>query len=84
MATIKTDTLFQLWKAWELREGRDLTLTEICESTGLSGETVRGILKSTTKRLDIDTLGALCKFFGVAPGPVPFVVYEPNTTKTKK
>lgn len=79
MAAINTSSLFDLWNKKEQRERRRITLTEISEVTGLSPETIRGIEQNRTTRLDASVLIALCKFFDVPPGPIPFIVYESDS-----
>lgn len=64
--------------------GREITIKEISENTGLSRTTVSKILNSQTNRIDEGTIIALCKFFKVPPGPVPFIVYEPGAANEKK
>ena len=78
MATIKTDTLFQLWSEKERKENRHITLSEVSEGTNLAPETIRNLIENKTKRFDAPVLIALCKFFNVQPGPIPFLVYEPG------
>ncbi len=78
MATVKTDSLFQLWTEKEQREKRRITLTEVSEATGLAPETIRKLRDNQTTRFDTPVIVALCEFFDVQPGPVPFVVYEPD------
>jgi putative transcriptional regulator len=83
MATIKTGSLFQLWTRKEQRENRRITLTEVSEATGLSPETIRKLLKNQTRRFDESVIIALCEYFEVPPGPVPFVVYEPDEAEQR-
>lgn len=78
MATIKTDAIFRLWNEKELRENRRITLTEVSEATGLAPETIRKLRENGTTRFDKPVIIALCKFFDVPPGPVPFIVYVPD------
>ncbi len=78
MPSINTSSLFDLWNEKEQREKRRITLTEVVEATGLSPETIRGIERNRTARFDAPVIIALCKFFDVPAGPVPFLVYEPD------
>lgn len=58
--------------------GREITIKEMAEATGISRDTISRLLKGTPTRIDKNTIYALCEFFGVPPGPVPFIVYEPE------
>jgi transcriptional regulator with XRE-family HTH domain len=82
-AQIKTSEIFKLWNAKEAREGRRITLTEVSEVTGLAPETIRNLRNDKTRRFDEDVLLALCSFFDVPPGPVPFIVYQPAAPTTQ-
>ena len=78
MASIDTSSLFDLWSQKEQRERRRITLTEVAEATCLAPETIRGIERNRTTRFDASVLIALCSFFDVPPGPIPFLVYQPD------
>lgn len=78
MSRVHTNVLFDLWKDKEKREGRGITLSEISETTGLASETIRKIRDNETKRFDASVIIALCDFFDVPPGPVPFIIYDPS------
>lgn len=73
---IKTDSLLAFWTQKEQQEGRRITLTEISSSTGLAPETIRKLLRNQTTRLDESVIIALCRFFDIPSGPVPFIFYE--------
>lgn len=62
----------------EERDGVKLTYEKLTEETGLSSNTLAALLKSEPiKRLDGDTLSALCAYFGVGVGEV--IEYVPET-----
>lgn len=66
--------LLELWHKKELELGRELTIKEVAEATGLNWETVASLKKGTTTRFDSAILGALCQYFGIREGePVPFL-----------
>jgi len=48
----------------DLLDERGLTRSAFSEATGLTSPAVRGLCENTAKRIDVDTLGALCSFFG--------------------
>ena len=73
---IKTDSLLVFWTQKEQQEGRRITLTEISASTGLAPETIRKLLRNQTTRLDESVIVALCQFFDIPSGPIPFIFYE--------
>jgi transcriptional regulator with XRE-family HTH domain len=58
--------------------GREITIKEMAEATGVSRDTISRLLKGTPTRIDKNTIYALCKFFDVPSGPVPFIVYVPD------
>lgn len=78
MPAIKTDALFRLWNEKEAKENRRITLSEVSELTGLAPETIRNLQNNKTARFDASVLIALCRYFDVPAGPVPFLVYEPD------
>jgi len=47
----------------DLLDERGLTRSAFSEATGLTSPAVRGLCENTAKRIDIDTLSALCSFF---------------------
>jgi transcriptional regulator with XRE-family HTH domain len=58
--------------------GREISIKEMAEATGVSRDTISRLLKGTPTRIDKNTIYALCKFFDVPCGPVPFIVYNPD------
>ena len=66
----------------EERDGVKLTYEKLTEETGLSSNTLAALLKpDPIKRLDGDTLSALCAYFGVGVGEV--IEYVPETAEGK-
>ena len=66
----------------EERDGVKLTYEKLTEETGLSSNTLAALLKTEPiKRLDGDTLGALCRYFGVGVGDV--LEYVPDAEAAK-
>lgn len=76
--------LFEIWKKAELERGRSITVTEAVAATGLSRNAVQNLLDGNTARFDAPVIDALCKFFNVPPGPVPFLVFEPESTQEQQ
>ena len=69
----------------EERDGVKLTYEKLTEETGLSSNTLAALLKSDPiKRLDGDTLSALCVYFGVEVGEVIEFVPEEVTVSGKE
>lgn len=48
----------------DLMDAQELTKTALSQATGLTTAAIRGLCENTTKRYDVDTLAALCDFFG--------------------
>jgi len=71
-------TLFQYWQTKELEAGRRISVSEVARQTGVSRNAVQRLLDNDAARFDGATIAALCQFFDVPPGPVPFLVYEPD------
>ncbi len=70
--------LFEYWKNYELKMGRATTILDIVKSTGLHRETVVNFMERKTTRYDEPVIEKICKFFDVPPGPIPFMVYQPE------
>lgn len=52
----------------ELRERRRLSIRIIVEESGASRSTVERLLNNTIKRVPLDELGALCRYFNCNVG----------------
>jgi transcriptional regulator with XRE-family HTH domain len=74
---IKID-LFPLWHRKEIELGRELTVREVAKATGLDSKSVSNLKRGTTQRFDAPVLAALCQYFGVPEGPVPFITVRYN------
>lgn len=70
--------LFEFWKQKEIEAGRTITIKEVSEATGVNRDTLTRFIKGKMVRFDEDVMSKLCKYFNVPPGPVPFLVYEPE------
>lgn len=77
MATIHSK-LFQFWQQKELEFERRITVSEVTRSTGVSRDAIQRLLDNESTRFDGPTMTAICRFFDVPAGPVPFLVYEPD------
>ena len=71
-AMIKID-LFRFWNQKEAELGRELTLEEVAEATGVNAKSISKLKKGQATRFDAHVLAALCQYFGVPEGPVPFI-----------
>lgn len=70
--------LFEYWRQKEIERGKRITVTEVSREIGLHRDTIQKLLDDATGRYDKPVLDALCRYFDVPPGPVPFLVYEPD------
>lgn len=68
-------TLFEFWKKAELERGERLTVSEVARAAGVSRSAIQRLLDGETSRFDGPTIDAICKFFEVAPGAIPFLMY---------
>lgn len=75
--TVK-NTAFEFWKRRELELGKPIEVKDIAAATGLHRETVANFLEGKTMRFDASVIDAICKYFKLPAGPVPFIVYEPD------
>lgn len=55
---------------------RDLSIGDVMRITGISRNTVKGIWYNATKRIDNDTLNALCSGLDVKPADI--IEYIPD------
>lgn len=69
-------TLFEFWKEQELKQGRTITVTDVSKATGLHRDTINRLLENKTSRFDEPVVDALCRFFDVPSGHIPFLMYE--------
>jgi putative transcriptional regulator len=60
----------------DIMRERGLQNKDVVDLTGVSRNTITSLAGNATKRIDYDTLGALCRGLGVAPGDL--LEYMPN------
>lgn len=60
----------------ELAEGRKLGIRTIAEEANASVSTVQRLLNNSIRRVPLDDLAALCKYFGVNVGDI--LTYSDN------
>lgn len=70
-------TFFSFWKEKEIERGRKITTQEVAHATGVSRATISAYLSNKVDRPDLEIIDKLCKYFGVANGPIPFIYYQP-------
>ncbi len=73
-----TVDLKQFKREVEAQLRRDITWAEIREATGLAQSTVNRLMNDKNQRVDLSAVDRLCKFFNLAAGPVPFIIYQPD------
>lgn len=71
-------TLFEFWQQQEIRAGRRLSVSEVSRATGVSRSAIHRLLDGEALRFDAPVINALCRYFDVPAGPVPFLVYMPD------
>ncbi|KOY12901.1 XRE family transcriptional regulator [Paenibacillus xylanivorans] len=57
---------------------RGLTNKDVVDLTKVSRNTITSLAGNATKRIDYDTLGALCRGLGVTPGDILEYIQEDN------
>ncbi|MNJ61142.1 hypothetical protein D3C77_569150 [compost metagenome] len=60
----------------EIMKERNLTNKDVVELTKISRNTITSLAANATKRIDYDTLGALCINLGISPGDLLVLVEE--------
>ncbi|WP_226001615.1 helix-turn-helix domain-containing protein [Paenibacillus sp. BJ-4] len=60
----------------DIMRERGLQNKDVVDLTGVSRNTITSLAGNATKRIDYDTLGALCRGLGVTPGDL--LEYIPN------
>lgn len=68
----------EFWRSKELEAGRILTVSEVSRGAKISRQTLTKLRAGHGQKFDKNTLDALCKYFNVEPGPVPFLIYSPD------
>jgi len=71
-------TLFEFWRKAELDRGERITVSEVARAASISRSAIQRLLDGETSRFDGPTIDALCRFFGVPGGAIPFLVFEPE------
>lgn len=74
-------TLFEFWRKTEVERGERLTVSEVARAAGVSRSAIQRLLDGETSRFDGPVVDALCEFFAVPDGPIPFLVYEVGKPK---
>ncbi len=70
--------LFEFWKEKEIEWGRTITVSEVAATIEASRDTITRLRDGKTTRYDGPVISRVCKFFDVPPGPIPFLIYEPD------
>lgn len=69
-------TLAEFWKQKETERSCKITVAEVASATGLARNTIDAWLENNMTRYDKPVIDALCKFFHVESGDIPFLRYE--------
>ncbi len=67
-----------LLAAKEQREGRSISLREVVRTTEVPISTVYGMANNTIRRVPLDELGALCRYFDCGVGEMLMMEEAPN------
>ena len=70
--------LAAFWTEKEKEWGRTISIYEVMQATGISWVTVKRMRQGKAWQANGRVIDALCRFFGVPAGPVPFLVYAGN------
>ncbi|MDP9314610.1 MAG: helix-turn-helix transcriptional regulator [Chloroflexota bacterium] len=68
----------------ELRERRRLSIRIITEESGASRSTVERLLNNTIKRVPLDELGALCRYFNCDVGDILYMAEDSQHEQLRK
>ena len=74
-------TLFEFWRQKEVEQNRRITVSEVSRDCGIHRDAIQRLLDNESTRFDGPTLAALCKFFDVPAGPIPFLEYVPDESE---
>jgi DNA-binding Xre family transcriptional regulator len=77
--SVNTEKLFDIWKDKEKQLGRTITVTEVAEAVNATRYTIAKLRDGKSGRVDLSVVAAVCGFFDIPAGPVPFIVYNPPT-----
>lgn len=55
-------------KLGDIMKTRGIGNKEVVEKTGISRNTITSLAANATKRIDYDTIDALCRGLGITPG----------------
>jgi DNA-binding Xre family transcriptional regulator len=70
--------LFAFWQQKEIELGRRVTVSEVARAANIHRDAIQRLLDNESTRFDGPTLAAICRFFGVPPGPIPFLEFVPD------
>lgn len=66
------------------KERRNISLSEVAESTGVSRQALYKWENNRVNRFDVPVIDALCKYFGISPGDLFEYIEDEAPPKTKK
>jgi DNA-binding Xre family transcriptional regulator len=78
MAYVVNNRLFELIKQKELKEGRNITLTELAEDIGVSVQLIGRWLnkENPVERFDAQVIVKICTYFGVDIADLLYLEFE--------
>ena len=66
----------------QVKERRNISLSEVAEMTGVSRQALYKWENNKVNRFDVPVINAICKYFGIQPGEL--FVYVPDETPPAK
>lgn len=67
----------------QIKERRNISLSEVSEATGISRKTLYAWENNKVNRFDVPVINALCHYFGVNPGDLFEYIEDEKPAKKK-
>ena len=76
---VQQSTMKLVCRLQDILDAQSMTRHALGEGTGLSSGAIRGLCENTTKRLDRDTVAAICSYLGIDIGDLLTLVPRDKT-----